>query len=237
MVASPFVKSQADHTLLPFRRLVSRAEFYLRPTEIYCPVRQDMGTFGSSLRVRLRKLSGRARALLENSSFPSTPPLPPPDSCLRIHVWCPTPRTRFINILNKIRENLNSSCGKGRLSGRKRLRAEGRREMWMSESIYTYITVSGHVHRWLCITCSYGRERGTLNHTPQTSRTTGRQPCGIYFRFMFPLYADIYAYRKFLRPNFEQIVAVNVIRCRFPYRLCATRATFISLSFTTDFLC
>lgn len=145
-----------------------------------------MGTFGSSLRVRLRKLSGRARALLENSSFPSTPPRPPPDSCLRTHVWCPTPRTRFINILNKIRENLNSSCGKGRLSGRKRLREERRREMWSSEPIYTYITVSGHFHRWLCITCSYGRERGTLNHTPQTSKlkdnrsATLRNPLPLY---------------------------------------------------------
>lgn len=152
MVASPFVKSQADHTLLPFRRLVSRAEFYLRPTEIYCPVRQDMGTFGSNLRVRLRKLSGRARALLENFSLPSAPSPPSPsNSCLRTHVWCPTPRTRFINILNKIRENLNSSCGKGRLPGRKRLREERKRET-MSEPIYTYITcpctfIGGYVLR------------------------------------------------------------------------------------------
>ena len=76
LVASPFVKSQADHTLLPSWRLVSRAEFYLRPTEIYCSVRQDMGTFGSDLRVRLRKL-------LKSSPqhLPPSPPLPTTRAC------------------------------------------------------------------------------------------------------------------------------------------------------------
>jgi len=73
LVASPFVKSQADHILLPFRRLVSRAEFYLRPTEIYYSVRQDMGTFGSDLRVRLRKLF--------KSSPQRLPALPPTHAC------------------------------------------------------------------------------------------------------------------------------------------------------------
>lgn len=162
MVASPFVKSQADHTLLPFRRLVSRAEFYLRPTEIYCSVRQDMGTFGSNLRVRLRKLSGRVRALLENSSFSSAPLHSPPDSCLRTHVWCPTPRTRFINILNKIRENLNSSCGKGRLPGRKPPGGEEKGD-YVRADLYIH-HMSMHFHRWLCITCSYGRTGHTKSY-------------------------------------------------------------------------
>lgn len=175
-------------------------------------MRQDMGTFGSDLRVRLRKLLGRERELLESSlRF-----LPSPfskNSCLRTLARWPTPRTRFINILNKIRENLNSSCGRGRWPPGRKYREE-RKKGTKSEPIYTYDheTVCPRVLDG-CVLYVHIYKRTVRGHAKavhlglRCSRATacGWQLCGIHFRFrfMFPFYADVCTYGRTLRPNSE----------------------------------
>lgn len=104
----------------------------------------------SDLRVRLRKLLGRTRAPLESFSDPPDPSLRFP--CFLTHacglpyvVSDPSRRTRFINILNKIWENLNSSCGKGRkgIVERRGKKGDARSDLYIYHE-----TMSMHFHRY-----------------------------------------------------------------------------------------
>lgn len=144
MTASPFVKLQADHTLLPFRRGGSpREEFYLRPSEIYCPVRpQDMGTFGSPISGSGCVNFWDERELLSRASHPLDSSLRFP--CLLTHA-CGLPCGVRPLLPDTVHKHFKQNSGKsefvlreGSVAGKEPSRGEKKGET--RGLIYTYIT-------------------------------------------------------------------------------------------------